>query len=161
MNPDATEEEITEALETGNTQIFAQEILDMRHSQAKDALSYIEQRHRDIKKLEQSIQELHQLFVDMALLVETQGELIDQIEYNVNQSVAYTGEAVKQLQQAVQLQRKSRKVSSISVTGCSDLTLENVHSDCNFRDCLICYRRWSSAWRAAGRVTEYPLHVQK
>ena len=39
------------------------------------------------------VQELHQLFVDMAVLVESQGELLDQIEYTVAQSVNYTGKA--------------------------------------------------------------------
>jgi t-SNARE complex subunit (syntaxin) len=108
--PDATQEEIDEALESGNTQIFQKQILDMQHhAQAKEALIYIENRHRDIIRLEQSIKQLHQLFLDMAILVEAQGELIDQIEYNVSQSVAYTKQAVKELHKANQLQKKSRK----------------------------------------------------
>jgi len=109
VKPDATQQEIEEALEGGNTQIFAKEILNQRHAQAKDALNYIENRHRDILRLEQSIKELHQLFVDMAILVEAQGEMIDQIEYNVSQSVAYTQDAVKNLRSANKLQKKSRK----------------------------------------------------
>ena len=108
MNPDATDEQIDEALESGNTRVFEKEIL--RQNQAKEALQYIQNRHADIVKLEQSIHELHQLFLDMAILVETQGELIDQIEYNVNQSVAFSKEAAQQLQEAAVLQRKSRKV---------------------------------------------------
>jgi len=108
--PDATQDEIDEALESGNTQIFQKQILDMQnHVQAKEALIYIESRHRDIMRLEQSIKELHQLFMDMAILVEAQGELIDQIEYNVSQSVAYSKEAVKQLHEANQLQKKVKK----------------------------------------------------
>jgi len=109
VKPEATQQEIDEALESGNTQIFQQEILNQRHSQAKDALNYIENRHRDILRLEQSIKELHQLFLDMAILVETQGELIDQIEYNVNQSVEYTKDAIKNLRKANVLQKKARK----------------------------------------------------
>jgi t-SNARE complex subunit (syntaxin) len=34
--------------------------------------------------LEASIAELHQMFLDFALLVEQQGELLDQIEYQVS-----------------------------------------------------------------------------
>jgi len=109
VKPDATQAEIDEALESGNTQVFAAQILDTKHAAAKDALAFIENRHRDIMRLEQSIKELHQLFLDMAILVESQGELIDQIEYNVSQSVAYTKEAAKQLQQAGKYQKKSRK----------------------------------------------------
>ncbi len=33
----------------------------------------------------QSLVELHQLFIDMATLVESQGEMLDQIEYSVGQ----------------------------------------------------------------------------
>jgi len=109
VKPDATHAEIEEALESGNTQVFAKEILNQRHAQAKDALNYIENRHRDILRLEQSIKELHQLFLDMAIMVEAQGEMIDQIEYNVSQSVAYTKDAVKNLRDANKLQKKSRK----------------------------------------------------
>jgi len=109
VKPEATQKEIDDALESGNTQIFAQEILSERHTKAKEALNYVENRHRDILRLEQSIKELHQLFLDMAILVEAQGELIDQIEYNVSQSVAYTRQAVKELQGANKFQKKSRK----------------------------------------------------
>lgn len=114
MKPDATQEEIDDMLESGKTDVFGEQILDTkRHEMAKDALAYIENKHKDILRLEQSIQELHQLFLDMAILVEAQGELIDQIEFNVNQSVAYTKEAVKQIEKAGQEQRKSRKVTPL------------------------------------------------
>jgi syntaxin 1B/2/3 len=36
----------------------------------------VQDKHKQIKKLEASIIELHQLFVDMAVLVEAQGELV-------------------------------------------------------------------------------------
>eukprot|EP01116_Phalansterium_solitarium_P016615 TRINITY_DN3893_c0_g9_i1.p1 TRINITY_DN3893_c0_g9~~TRINITY_DN3893_c0_g9_i1.p1 ORF type:complete len:307 (-),score=91.99 TRINITY_DN3893_c0_g9_i1:387-1307(-) len=110
VNPAATDEEIEQVLESGTAnEIFAEQILDKRHTQAKDALAYVENRHRDIIKLEQSIQELHRLFLDMAILVEAQGELIDQIEYNVSQSVAYTKDGLSELRKANKLARKSRK----------------------------------------------------
>lgn len=108
-NPDATPEEIDEAIETGNTQVFANQILDKRHSQAKNALAYIENKHREILKLETSIKELHQLFVDMAILVEQQSEMLDQIEFNVNTSVAHTKKATEELKSAKKYQKKSRK----------------------------------------------------
>lgn len=41
---------------------------------------------QDVLTLEASIAELHQMFLDFALLVEQQGELLDQIEYQVGQS---------------------------------------------------------------------------
>lgn len=110
VKPEATEADIEQVLESGTAnQIFAEQILDKRHSQAKDALAYVENRHRDIIKLEQSIQELHRLFLDMAILVEAQGELIDQIEYNVSQSVNYTKIGLQELRNANKYARRSRK----------------------------------------------------
>lgn len=40
--------------------------------QAKQTLADIEARHNDIIKLESSIRELHDMFMDMAMLVESQ-----------------------------------------------------------------------------------------
>ena len=40
--------------------------------QAKQTLADIEARHADIIKLESSIRELHDMFMDMAMLVESQ-----------------------------------------------------------------------------------------
>ena len=44
----------------------------MATQQAKQSLADIEARHRDIIKLENSIRELHDMFMDMAMLVESQ-----------------------------------------------------------------------------------------
>lgn len=38
----------------------------------RQALNEIESRHKDILKLETSIRELHEMFMDMAMFVETQ-----------------------------------------------------------------------------------------
>ena len=45
----------------------------------------------------------------MSVLVETQGELLDQIEYTVSQSVNYTGKAVEELRTASKYQKAVRK----------------------------------------------------
>ena len=44
----------------------------METQQAKQSLKDIEARHNDIIKLETSIRELHDMFMDMAMLVESQ-----------------------------------------------------------------------------------------
>ena len=44
----------------------------METQQAKQTLADIEARHNDIIKLETSIRELHDMFMDMAMLVEQQ-----------------------------------------------------------------------------------------
>jgi len=65
------EDEIERMLESGNPQIFTEGIL-METKIAKQTLADIEARHKDILKLEQSIKELHDMFMDMAMLVESQ-----------------------------------------------------------------------------------------
>ena len=44
----------------------------METQAAKKSLADIEARHQDIMKLENSIRELHDMFMDMAMLVESQ-----------------------------------------------------------------------------------------
>ena len=44
----------------------------METQQAKQTLADIEARHNDIMKLETSIRDLHDMFMDMAMLVESQ-----------------------------------------------------------------------------------------
>ena len=44
----------------------------MDTQQSKQALNDIEARHNDIMKLETSIRELHDMFTDMAMMVEQQ-----------------------------------------------------------------------------------------
>ncbi|XP_061417878.1 syntaxin-1A isoform X6 [Lethenteron reissneri] len=114
-----TNEELEDMLESGNPAIFTSGIvLDSKID--KQALSEIESRHNDIIKLETSIRELHDMFLDMAMLVESQGEMIDRIEYNVEHSVDYVERAVSDTKKAVKYQSKARRkmmlVGAIIVT---------------------------------------------
>ncbi|KAK3083850.1 hypothetical protein FSP39_004115 [Pinctada imbricata] len=103
-----TNEELEDMLESGNPAIFTQGII-METQQAKQTLADIEARHNDIIKLENSIRELHDMFMDMAMLVEQQGEMIDRIEYNVEQAVDYIETAKMDTKKAVKYQSKARR----------------------------------------------------
>ncbi|EGG13782.1 t-SNARE family protein [Cavenderia fasciculata] len=111
VKPDASEDEIRAAMDSGDSsKIFADTILYTHlHTQAKNALAYIQDRHNDIQRLERSIAELHQLFLDMAVLVEVQGEILNQIEANVESTVLNTKEGVENLAEANRLHKKGRK----------------------------------------------------
>ncbi|KAL6060368.1 putative Syntaxin protein [Balamuthia mandrillaris] len=101
VKPDATQEELDEILEQSPDAaeaIFQRQIMeDRKHEDAVHALDFLKEKQNDIKNLEKSIVELQQLFMDMSILVETQGDLIDQIEHSVSQTKAYTETAVKDL----------------------------------------------------------------
>ncbi|XP_051950385.1 syntaxin-2-like isoform X2 [Xyrauchen texanus] len=103
-----TNEELEEMLETGSHSVFTSDIISDSLITLQ-ALNEIESRHEDILRLESSIKELHDIFVDMAMLVETQGEMIDNIEKNVNNAVEYIGSAKEQTKKAVRYQTRARR----------------------------------------------------
>ncbi|KAL1498147.1 hypothetical protein ABEB36_008995 [Hypothenemus hampei] len=103
-----TNEELEEMLEQDNSAVFTQGII-METQQAKQTLADIEARHADIIKLENSIRELHDMFMDMAMLVENQGELVDRIEYHVDTTQNHVAEGHQQLKSAQEYQTKARK----------------------------------------------------
>eukprot|EP00698_Gefionella_okellyi_P016294 TRINITY_DN4660_c0_g1_i1.p1 TRINITY_DN4660_c0_g1~~TRINITY_DN4660_c0_g1_i1.p1 ORF type:complete len:177 (+),score=49.58 TRINITY_DN4660_c0_g1_i1:468-998(+) len=110
-NPSATADDL-EAVRNGDddVEVFKAKMLQRdQYIVARNRLADIQERHLDIVKLSQSIRELHQLFMDMALLAESQGELIHQIEYNVVSAAEYTAAAEQELVKAVKLQASARK----------------------------------------------------
>ena len=107
VKPDATPDEISRSVEDPKSDIFTEQILaGAGHAAARNALADIQERHRDILRLESSINEMHQLFLEMSLLVEAQGELIDQIEHQIGQGVTFTGRAVEELRYTSEMKKK-------------------------------------------------------
>ncbi|XP_077722255.1 syntaxin-3 isoform X2 [Canis aureus] len=112
-----TDEELEEMLESGNPAIFTSGIIDSQIS--KQALSEIEGRHKDIVRLESSIKELHDMFVDIAMLVENQewacgsgreaGEMLDNIELNVLHTAEHVEKAREETKRAVKYRGQARK----------------------------------------------------
>ncbi|XP_035384696.1 syntaxin-1B isoform X2 [Electrophorus electricus] len=112
-----TNEELEDMLESGKLAVFTDDI-KMDSQMTKQALNEIETRHTEIIKLENSIRELHDMFVDMAMLVESQGEMIDRIEYNVEHSVDYVERAVSDTKKAVKYQSQARKKKIMIIICC-------------------------------------------
>lgn len=67
--------------------IFQKAILEQGRGRVLDTLAEIQERNRAVKDLEASLLELHQIFLDMAVLVEAQGEMLDNIEKQVGSLV--------------------------------------------------------------------------
>mmetsp|Transcript_29930 Transcript_29930/g.73652 ORF Transcript_29930/g.73652 Transcript_29930/m.73652 type:complete len:342 (-) Transcript_29930:34-1059(-) len=108
-NPAATEEEIEKAVDSGGGDIFTDKLLSKADQTALNAYADVQSKHEELIKLESSIREVHQLFLDMALLVEQQGELLDNIEDMVSHASTYTEAGVVQLVKAKELHKKMRK----------------------------------------------------
>lgn len=104
------EEDIDTMIETGDSEkIFQKAILEQGRGRVLDTLAEIQERNRAVKDLEASLLELHQVFLDMAVLVEAQGEMLDNIEKQVNRAVDYVGGGTKALVEAKTLQKSKRK----------------------------------------------------
>uniref|UniRef100_A0A8D2B516 t-SNARE coiled-coil homology domain-containing protein n=1 Tax=Sciurus vulgaris TaxID=55149 RepID=A0A8D2B516_SCIVU len=102
-----TNEELEEMLESGNPAIFTSGIVDSQIS--KQALSEMEGRHKDIVRLESHIKELHDMFMDITMLVENQGEMLDNIELNAMHTVDHMEKARDETKRAVNYQGQARK----------------------------------------------------
>lgn len=65
-------------------------------------------KYQDVIALEASIAELHQMFLDFAMLTEQQGELLDQIEQQVKNATDYIDDANANMSQAIEYQKQIR-----------------------------------------------------
>eukprot|EP01103_Thecamoeba_quadrilineata_P018088 TRINITY_DN6708_c0_g1_i1.p1 TRINITY_DN6708_c0_g1~~TRINITY_DN6708_c0_g1_i1.p1 ORF type:complete len:293 (-),score=59.29 TRINITY_DN6708_c0_g1_i1:87-965(-) len=116
VNPQITEREIHEMIETGQTDnIFAGKVEERRHVQAVNALKFITQQKEDLKSLEKSINELHQLFIELSSLVMTQAPRLEYVVEEMGKARDTTAAAVDNLDKAEKECNKRRK--AIAVTG--------------------------------------------
>ncbi|CAD8051192.1 unnamed protein product [Paramecium sonneborni] len=74
-----------------------------------NAVSDIQEKYKDIQQLEKSVQQVYQLFVDLAILVHAQGEQIDNIEISLGSAKTYVGKAEKSLGDAKDDHQAARK----------------------------------------------------
>ncbi|KAI9320429.1 t-SNARE [Dichotomocladium elegans] len=89
VKPDATPDEIDQVLDSDEPpQIFAQSLMQANRSgHARAVLNEVQTRHDDIKKIEKTILELHQLFMDMQMMIEYQGETLTKVEQTTEAAV--------------------------------------------------------------------------
>lgn len=76
------------------------------HSPKK--LSFLD-RHDEFLKLERSIREVHDLFIELGALVTQQGEMINNIAYNVEQATEKVEKGRRDLSDAERHQRSARR----------------------------------------------------
>lgn len=109
VKPDATPEEVRAVVNDENGgQIFSQALMNSsRYGESRAAYREVQERHQDIKRIEQTIAELAQLFNDMSMLVEQQDETINTIqataevvEKDMETGLHHTGKAVSSARSA-------------------------------------------------------------
>lgn len=115
VKPDATEAEIEAAVATGGGDVFADQILSPQRLDAQNAFQEIQEKHRDVLMIEDSLVELQSIFVDLAALVDMQGEVLNNIEKNVSKSVSYVEKGVTEVHKAGEYQKKARRKMCIII----------------------------------------------
>jgi t-SNARE complex subunit (syntaxin) len=110
VKPGVSREEVDEMIVSGGNYFADKMLSDSKHLEAKNALLSIQEQQRDIKHLEKSIQELHQVFIDMAAIVEASQDSMTKVEDNTSSSLAAAGTAVKHVTKAEEylMQRRRR-----------------------------------------------------
>ncbi|XP_033933676.1 syntaxin-11a [Pseudochaenichthys georgianus] len=103
MGKQVSREQIDDMIETGKWNVFSDNLL-LEGRSARTALSEMENRQRELLQLEQRIREIHDLFAQMASLVEEQGVMLDNIQANVGATQDYVAKANVQIKKAVKYQ---------------------------------------------------------
>jgi syntaxin 1B/2/3 len=80
-----------------------------------DTIQEIQERHDAVKDMEKNLKELHQVFLDMAVLVQAQGEQLDDIESHVGRANSFVRGGTQQLQTARVYQKNTRKWTCIAI----------------------------------------------
>ena len=97
VNQELTEEQRKEVIENPQMiqQMYENKLTGAAHIKLQNAVRDLEERHRDIKKLEKSILQIHNMVQELNALVKYQGEIIDNVEINIKSAKNYVFKAEK------------------------------------------------------------------
>ena len=117
--PEATEEEVEAIVRSGggSGDVFKNAILQGGASDAiQNSYQNAADKYQDVLALEASVAQLHEMFMDFAMLTEQQGELLDQIEHQVQAASNFIDEGNKEMVEAIELQISIRKKQCFCIT---------------------------------------------
>jgi syntaxin 1A len=118
-----SEREVETLVDSENLQIFTQAMLEQT-KRSKQTLQDVEDRNKEILKLEKSIMQVKEMFQDVHMLIESQGIIINNIEHNFVQSEESSKVAAKNIEQALLKKRKARKKKiGLAIAGSIALTV--------------------------------------
>uniref|UniRef100_A0A7N0UB99 t-SNARE coiled-coil homology domain-containing protein n=1 Tax=Kalanchoe fedtschenkoi TaxID=63787 RepID=A0A7N0UB99_KALFE len=102
-------EELMERMLSGSLKldVFSGKLTKATETAAGDGLA--EERHEAVMNIKRSLTKLHQVFLDMAVLVEKQGEAVDDIEHNVMRAGSFVSGGTGSLFYANQMKKRSRR----------------------------------------------------
>ncbi|KAI3984979.1 hypothetical protein MKX01_004747 [Papaver californicum] len=106
----ADEQTVDKLISTGESETFMQKVIqEQGRGRVIDAIAEIQERHGAVMEMEKSLGELHQVFLDMAVMVEYQGQQLNDIAGHVKRANSYVNKGTETLQKAKILQKNTRK----------------------------------------------------
>lgn len=78
---------------------------------------YLRRREQEIKHIVESIQDLNTIFKDLAGMVSQQGEIVDRIDYSIENAGVKVEQGLEQLKKASKYQKANRKMKCIVLLG--------------------------------------------
>lgn len=112
----ADDDTIETLISTGESENFMQKaIAEQGRGQVMDTIMEIQERHDAVKDIEKSLLDLHQVFLDMAALVEAQGQQLNDIESHVAHASSFVRKGTVELETAREYQKSSRKWACMAV----------------------------------------------
>ena len=112
IDPAIDDATVDHILDSGCESVFTgQRLADM-----ENLLADVQDRHVMILALERSLRELHELFMDVSMMIVQQGEMLGRIEDNVTQAADYSARAAKHVWWA-RLYKKSARSKKFAIFG--------------------------------------------
>jgi syntaxin 1B/2/3 len=121
VNPQATPQEVKAAIEDDNgQQIFSQALLNSnRHGEARGALREVQTRHEELRKIEQTMTELAQLFQEIDTLIVEQGERVCCVcVSSAELTRAHSGEQIGQIENSAMVAETDMKQGCVCLLCC-------------------------------------------
>jgi syntaxin 1B/2/3 len=116
VNPFVSDKEVANAIASGDfSGVFAQALTSSEDHRAKEALIMVKERYREIRNIERNIVEMRSIFSEMTTLVQSQHEMVQEIDYKVQASLKFTEEGVEDLKAAQELQAAAQKKRLIMI----------------------------------------------
>ncbi|KAG7958380.1 hypothetical protein I3843_10G018500 [Carya illinoinensis] len=113
-NPD--DKTVDLLISTGESETFLQKaIQEQGRGRVLDTIHEIQERHDAVREIEKNLKELHQVFLDMAVLVQAQGEQLDNIESHVARANSFVRGGTHELHTARKYQKNTRKCTCFAI----------------------------------------------
>jgi len=111
IDPSLTEETIQDIMDNGEgtESFFKHRIMTKKvNSEIQTTCYKAKTKFKDVLALEQSMTELHRMFLDLTLLIEIQGKHLDEIKLHVDETVDHVEAGNQKMNDAIHIQKSIR-----------------------------------------------------